>query len=141
MLTYLRLIGIAAVALAASLSTAQLALATPQEHYVAPIFNAGGQQVGSVNFVPQDAGGIEMVLTTTGLTPGVYAMKISNATACPASGDMIASLPELFVDSRGNGAVTAYLPSVSMTGASPIMAHAITIGAPSIACGVIGSGS
>jgi len=138
MLTYLRLIGLTAAAVAASM---QLALATPQEHYVAPIFNAGGQQVGSVNFVPQDAGGIEMVLTTTGLTPGVYAMKISNATACPASGDMIASLPELFVDSRGNGAVTAYLPSVSMNGPSPVMAHAITIGAPAVACGVIGNGS
>ncbi|HEY1727105.1 MAG TPA: hypothetical protein VGG22_01845 [Candidatus Baltobacteraceae bacterium] len=117
----------------------QIALATPQEHYVAPLFNAGGQQVGSVNFVPQDAGGIEMVLTMTGMTPGVYAMRISNATACPANGDMVAALPELFVDSRGNGAITAYLPSVSMTGANPIMAHAIAIGAPSVACGVIGS--
>ncbi len=141
MVTHLRLIGITAVAAAAFLFTAQLALATPQEHYVAPIFNAVGQQVGSVNFVPQNAGGIEMVLTTTGLTPGVYDMTISNATACPANGDMIAALPELFVDSRGNGAVTAYLPSVNVAGANPILAHAITIGSPSIGCGVIGSGS
>ena len=136
MLTSLRFIGLTAAAVLASM---QIAFATPQEHYVAPIFNAGGQQVGSVNFVPQDTGGVEMVLTMTGMTPGVYAMHISNATACPANGDVIAALPELFVDSRGNGAVTAYLPSVSMTGSNPIMAHTITIGAPSVACGVIGS--
>src|SRR5580658_3823835 len=136
MLTYLRLIGTTAVAAAAFLFTAQIALATPQQHFVAPIFNAIGQQVGSVNFVPQDAGGVEMVLTTTGLLPGDYAMQISNATTCPADGDMIAALPGVSVDSLGNGAVTAYLPSISMNGANPIFAHAITIGSPSIACGV-----
>ena len=136
MLTSLRFIGLTAAAVLASM---QVALATPQEHYVAPIFNTGGQQVGSVNFVPQDAGGIEMVLTTTGLPPGVYAMRISTSAACPANGDMLAALPDLFVDSRGNGAVTTYLPSVSMTGANPIMAHTIAIGAPAVACGVIGS--
>jgi len=121
-------------------ASAQIALATPQEHYVAPIFNSGGQQVGSVNFVPQEAGGIEMVLTTAGLPPGVYPMKISSSTACPANGDMIAALPDLFVDSRGNGAVTTYLPSISITGANAIMAHTIAIGSPAVACGVIGDG-
>ena len=138
MLTYLRLTLITAVALGASFG---IATATPQVHYAAPIFNNGGQQVGSVNFVPQDTGGTEMVLTTAGLPPGVYTMSISGATACPASSDTIASLPGLFVDSRGNGAVTAYLPSVSINGANPILAHTITIGSPAIACGVIGNGS
>jgi hypothetical protein len=138
MLTSLRFLGLTA---AAVLACMQIALAAPQSHYIAPIFNADGQQVGSVNFVPQDAGGVEMVLTSTGLEPGVYSMQISNSTACPASADMIAALPDLLVDSRGNGAVTAYLPSLSITGANPIMARTIAIGSPSIACGVIGSPS
>ncbi|MGH7716789.1 MAG: hypothetical protein ACREML_12425 [Vulcanimicrobiaceae bacterium] len=136
MLTYLRLIGMTALGLAAS---AQIALATPQEHYAASLFNAGGQQIGSVNFVPQAAGGLEMVLTTNGLPAGNYAMRISAATACPATGDMIADLPALTVDPRGNGAVTAYMPSLTISGANAILGHAIAIGAPSIACGVIGS--
>jgi Cu/Zn superoxide dismutase len=137
MLTYLRFIGITALAIAASV---QIGFAAPQTHFAASIFNAGGQQIGSVNFVPQNAGGVEMVLTTNGLPPGNYEMRISNATACPApSGDMIADLPMLMVDARGNGAVTAYMPSLSLDGANAILAHAITIGSPSIACGVIGS--
>lgn len=136
MLTYLRLIGLTALAVA--LST-HIALATSQEHYSASIFNTGGQQIGSVNFVPQISGGLELVLTTNGLPPGNYAMRISSATACPATGDMLADLPTLTVDPRGNGAVTTYMPSLSISSANAILGHAITIGAPSIACGVIGS--
>ncbi len=118
MLTYLRFIGMTAALVVASIPRRPV-WQHRKTHFVAPIFNAGGQQVGSVNFVPQDAGGTEMVLTMTGMPPGDYAMSISNATACPASGDMIAALPGVSVDSRGNGAVTAYLPSISMNGANP----------------------
>ena len=66
-------------------------------------------------------------------------MRISTSTACPANDDMIAALPDLLVDSRGNGAVTAYLPSLSIAGANAILTHSIAIGSPAIACGVIGS--
>jgi Cu/Zn superoxide dismutase len=136
MLTYFRLIGMTAAILLASV---QIAHATPQEHYVAPIFNAGGQQIGNVNFVPQDDGGVEMVLVTSGLPTGDYAMRIRTGTSCHAAGQMIAALPDLVVDLRGNGAVTVYLPSVSVNDANPILGHAVTIGMPAIACGIIGN--
>lgn len=122
------------------------ALAAPQVHYPASIFNTSGQQIGSVNFVPQDQGGVEMVITTNGLPTGNYDMQITSAVSCPAqAAQTTADLGVISVDPRGNGAVTAYVPTLE---ANAIVGHAFVIGpnlssvrrgsAP-VACGVVGN--
>ena len=98
-----------------------------------------------MNFVPQDQGGVEMVITTNGLPSGNYSLQLSTATACPAQPSG-ADLGILAVDPRGNGAVTTYLPNMS---ANALVGHVIVIGpnlsgansppTAAVGCGVIGN--
>lgn len=145
-------LGIAVLAVLGS--PAAIAFAAPILHYYAPIFNTAGQQVGSVNFVPQDQGGTEIVLTTNGLPPGRYNISVGDQSACPSNtatplqgGQVTVDLGAFRVDAAGNGAVTSYVSTLS--GSSALVGHTFlitrnlttpngTTAAP-IACGAIGN--
>jgi hypothetical protein len=148
------LAALGAGALAVVGSPAAIALAAPILHYYAPIFNASGQQVGNVNFVPQDQGGTEMVLTTNGLPPGRYNVVMSDRSGCPSQmattpqlGQASVDLGTLRVDSAGNGAVTAYVSTLSAPDA--LVGHTVLIGrnlatangtpVSPVACGTVGN--
>lgn len=137
-------------------SPAAIALAAPAIHYYAPIFNAAGQQVGNVNFVPQDQGGAEMVLTANGLPPGRYNIVISDQSGCPSQmattpqlGQVQVDLGVLRVDSAGNGAKTMYVSTLSapdaLLGRTVLIGRNLTTanGTPvtPVACGSIAGNS
>ena len=145
-------LGIAVLAVLGSPAT--VAFAAPTIHYYAPIFNGAGQQVGSVNFVPQDEGGTEMVLTTNGLPTGRYSIAVSDRSACPSNsattpqgGQAAVDLGTIRVDAAGNGAVTSYVSTLAAP--SALVGRTFLIGrsldnasgtpmAP-VACGAIGN--
>ncbi|MBV8601408.1 MAG: superoxide dismutase family protein [Candidatus Eremiobacteraeota bacterium] len=149
-------IGLLAILACALAGPSAVAFAAPQT-FDAPIFNVAGKQIGDARFIGQPGGGTQIIINVSGLPPGQHGMHIHEVGSClairdtqgvatpfaaagghfdpahtghhlgPNGGGHAGDLPNLTIDSAGNGGLAYYAPSLQVSGSDTIVGRSIVI--------------